>query len=398
MSLPDWAAARLSLDRFCRNDFQPDEYFSDVQSIFEQALPTGLVPLEQVSTSASSVEVLFERRSGSSVVLWDVDFTKRLDGMLALIFCDEDDDIYDYQGLGIAAFSNQAASLLLTRDPPISNFILSFAYDFSPDNMGLTVEDDIRMDRYRRLVRAYVALHELAHVIFRTLPEKIPEIDAVIQNTVANIRPSQIVQQRIPSSEVDKELEARGLLLTLPEVDEVIRQIEDHLRRPKDYEEIWCDVFASEHLLGWALENDFQQHECIVADDLLHLLLAGRMQWKCFFDRRNVIGDWQNSHGLHIHENRTNIRGFLMAANATRSWHLHNFSRSAQEASETMAMLTTKEGDLFKKRFLDRNHLALGILGGLERADVFEAADRGWNELSVTQRDEAILEMFDILA
>ena len=341
--------------------------------------------------------MLFERRSGQAVVLWDTDFTQRLDGSLALVFCDAADASYDYQGLGIAALSNVTASLLLAKDPAVSNFILNLASDFIPEDVSVTVEDDIRMDRYRRLIRAYIGLHELAHVIYRILPETIPQIDARIRGIVANIRPSQLVQRSLPKSVVDEEFEAKGLLVKPLEIDDVLAQIERHLQQPRDYEEIWCDVFASEHLLGWALENSFRPEECAVADDLLHLMLAGRIQWASFWDRSNLVSDWRDSSGLSNHENRTNIRGLLMAANVTQAWHHMHPNESVEHASAAVAALITAEGDTLKKRFVDRHHLALGILGGLERGEMFDRADQSWSQYSVEDRDKLVSEMFDRL-
>jgi hypothetical protein len=185
----------MNFDRLCRKEFESDEYIGDVRFVFDQALPEGTASIVEVSTTGSSVEVLFERLTGQAVVLWDTDFTNCLDGLLALIFCDDEDgDANAFQALGLAAYSNLAASIFLKKDPAVAQFILRLTDDFMPDSFSVTVEEDHRMDRYRRLIRVYVALHELAHILYRVLPEMIPQMDERIQTTIASIRPSQLAR------------------------------------------------------------------------------------------------------------------------------------------------------------------------------------------------------------
>ncbi|WP_269586408.1 hypothetical protein [Roseibium sp. Sym1] len=399
MIIPRWARTRLDFDRMCRTDFESDEYIVDVRHVFGQALPDGVASIIEVSTTASSVEVLFERLSERAVLLWDTDFTNRLDGLLALIFCDEQDgDASVHQALGLAAYSNLAASIFLKKDPAVAQFILRLTDEFMPESLSVTVDDDHRMDRYRRLIRVYVALHELAHILYRVLPEMIPEIDERIRSTIANIHPSHSDKRKRELTPVDQELQEKGLLVKDHELGDVVAQIRRHLQRPNDYEEIWCDVFASEHLLGWADEHGYKAEECVVADDLLHLMLAGRMQWFCFWDRSVKIQDWRQSGRLSNHENRANIRGLLMAANAAQSWGANQSGPEPHEVSSAFAALVSAEGDTLKKRFVDRNHFSLGLLGGLDREEMFERANLGWSRLSVAGQDSAIGEMLTSLS
>lgn len=399
MIIPRWARTRLDFDRICRTESESDEYIDDVRSVFCQALPDGIASIIEVSTTASSVEVLFERLSGRAVLVWDTDFTNRLDGLLALIFCGEKDgDESVHQALGLAAYSNLAASIFLKKDPAVAQFILRLTDDFMPQSLSVIVDDDQRMDRYRRVIRVYVALHELAHILYRVLPNMIPKIDKRIQSTIANIHPSRSDQRKRELTPVDQELQEKGLLVKDHELGDVVAQIRKHLQRPNDYEEIWCDVFASEHLLGWAHEQGYKAQECVVADDLLHLMLAGRMQWFCFWDRSVKIQDWRQSGRLSNHENRANIRGLLMAANAAQSWGATQSGLEAHEVGPAFAALVSAEGDTLKKRFVDRNHFSLGLLGGLDREEMFERADRGWRQLSDTEQNSAIGEMLNALS
>ncbi len=398
MTLPQWASARLAFDRLCRPEFESDPYFEDVLDIFHQTLPQNSATVLEISTTASSVEVLFERRSKETIVLWDVDFTSRVDGLLALIFCDASDDESNYQGMGIAAYSDLAASRFIGKDPAVAQYILKLTDDFLPDSFSVTVEEDVRMDRYRRLIRAYVAFHELAHIIYRVLPEERFKIDQQMQNTIASIEPSQLVLHRSDLSPVDLELEEKGLLVRPLDVNDVLDQIAEHLTRPNDYEEIWCDVFASQQLLSWADDNGFSPHECIVVDDLLHLILAGRIQWDCFWDRSNELARWDQADLLSNHENRTNIRGLLMANNGLRIWRQSNLEGSDEDAGTKFAKLVSTDGDELKKRFVDRHHLSLGILGGLDRMEMFDLADQNWAQFAADQQHAIIEEMLTNLS
>lgn len=188
------------------------------------------------------------------------------------------------------------------------------------------------------------------------------------------------------------------MLIREHELDDVLAQIHKHLQRPNDYEEIWCDVFASEYLLGWAYEHGYRAQECVVADDLLHLVLAGRMQWFSFWDRTLQIQDWRQSDRLSNHENRTNIRGLLMASNAAQFWGTDQPDLELGECGTAFAALVSAEGDTLKKRFVDRNHFSLGLLGGLDREEMFERADRRWCQLSVIEQNEVIDEMLHALS
>lgn len=388
----------MTLDRLSRSDFSEDPFISDVRELVETALPVESVPLIQVSTSASAVEVLFERRSGHAVLLWDTDFTERLDGLLSLVFCGGSDTEYDYQGLGIAALSNLTASLFLARDPAVSDLILRLASDFISDDLSVIVEDDFRMDRYRRLIRAYVCLHEIAHIVYRLLPERRKAVDTRLRASIAAIRPTMLAERNRVRSAVDEDLAARGFLLQADDLNQVLGQIDRHLRRPADYEEVWCDVFAGEHFLAWAIKYGFRPEECAVTDELLHLLLGARMQWTSFWDRRNDVADWQASPGLNNHENRAHIRSLLLVSDAVRAWLAGYPAESEAGASEAMAALIAVEGDALRKRMVDRHNLALGLLGGLDRAEMFDLADRSWASLTSTSRSDIVAEIFEMLS
>lgn len=387
MNVPDWAIARLSLDRICREEFEPDEYFQDVENIFKQSLPENIVQLVQLSSTRSSVEVLFERRKQSSIVIWDVDFFERLDGMFALIFSDPDETC-DFHGMGMIAYSNLTASTFLHDEPEVSQYILKISNDFLPDTNTVIVEDDIRMDRYRRLARVYIALHELAHIIYRLLPEQVKEIDELIQSIVKAIPESQLLAKMGNQTKTDERFASMGLLANFDEVQEIENQIREHLTIPKDYEEIWCDVFANKYMLSWAEDHGFKPEECVVIDELIHLVLAGRLQWQCFWDRKNNSQIWDNASELSNHESRANIRGLFLANISLRSWYekTENQGLSKAEASDKYSDIVSAEGDSLKMRFVERNYLALGILGGLDRHELFENAIKEWTALSVKEQ------------
>ena len=87
-----------------------------------------------------------------------------------------------------------------------------------------------------------------------------------------------------------------------------------------------------------------------------------------------------------------------MAANAAQSWGASQSGLEPHEIGSAFAALVSAEGDTLKKRFVDRNHFSLGLLGGLDREEMFERADRSWCELSVAGQNSAIDEMLTSLS
>lgn len=384
----------MDFDRYVRPDPGQDAFIADVKTIIDQGAFQDLFTFAPISTTKSSIEVMFERRSGEAVLVWDIDCLDRLDGLLAFCLA-EDGDIDHFKSLGVIALSHLTAGYLLKTDPAVATQIMTLAYEVEPHDLTFTVDDDARLDRYQRLMRVYLFFHEIGHIVYRSKADGFEAVNESVERAIAAFQNVDVEAGEINRSPEAEARIARGLSIPINDLPGLHAQIEQDMSNPRTREETWCDAFAATYMLNWAVDQGFNPIECYAVDALLHLFIGARFQWLSYWDRSNTNDKWDATPSLATLEARVFVRSLIMYAECFQHWKDTEFGKAAGGDNEEAQLsafhqLTDQVRDPLLDAYHARINLALGLLNLFDRREAFERADSYWQSLSEAEQSQTI--------
>jgi len=392
-SLPIWTEISLS-DRIVRTDFHQDDYYRDVVELFETMISDRNVHIIQLSTTKSSIEVLSEKNSGEKVLVWDTDCIHRFDGFLALIMSSEATTLQEYKKMAFLAVSRLTASTFLKSKPWISLEVMRLADPVMPTKTELTIKNEQAYERYRKLARIYILLHEIAHIVYSLDSDIASEFADKTSFTIQNLRTYQEQSEQLAEkTDFQSWLYEQGHVITSKDMDVLEEQIAKQLKSKNSTEEIWCDMFATELLVSWANQNGFSPQECVVVDEVLHLFFSTKALWQSFWGSDDCKVDWITDPSIEQQQNRANIRGLFMTAMSYQYW-LDSNMESEDISAKNYRELLSSDTERLHKNFYERFNLVLGTIESMDQYEVLRLAEIDWSALNTNVRQEIIDEIY----
>lgn len=398
--LPFWARARLSFDRIIVPAAGEDAFADDIDVLIAEGEFAELFRFVPASTTRSSIEMLFERRSNEAVLLWDRDCLDRIDGLLALVLADDGQPLEQYHRLAVVALCELLAGMFAVTDPAITMEIMTLRAAYDPEEVMVTVNDDERLDRFRRLVRVYLFHHELGHLIYATDPAIAPDVGVMIDDALRHFSLADPSAGPAPRTSASDGLIERGLVIPYEEIGALGETMRTQLAEPGTREETWCDGFAIRRLVDWAVKQGIPVEECYAVDVLLHLFVGARLQWFCYWSPRNPAPVWDEFAILGRHQARAHVRGLIFVVEAYHGWRTTQSETGASAEALFLEFEAIRDGftDPLIETFYERFELALALLQAYDRTEALTRAEQEWRALSGDEQDQVLSDILHDLS
>jgi hypothetical protein len=379
MSLPDWVHKRLSyigeLKRHTRDD---EPFLALLEGVLDRHALVGL-PLVPVNTNQGSVEVVWNRRTGEPILLWDYQFFLHFDISLAILLASERTLARaQAEYMLLRGVSVQTTLNLLSVEPglALSCERMSGAIHDRPEVPDrIRVPDQSLFDRIRTLCRVFVLLHELGHVTYRSHSSVVENIDDKLTTVVAALKQSQ--QRFISERDGDASRHDR---------DEHIGKIEQYLASPDRRLETWCDLYAVEQLLLWCFIEGYTPSECYLAVMLTYYLIHTRQLWAYFWNRHNASVPWSENERIVESAIRGDVRGQFCMLQGHNIW-----GGALKVTYENYSQAVGKDCYVLMDRYRSLVRRATGLILGADRPKHFAHSDQYWHSLPAVKQREALV-------
>jgi hypothetical protein len=344
--------------------------------------------------------MLLERRSNEAVLLWDTDCLDRIDGLLALVLADGGRPLEQYHRLAVVALCELLAGMFAVTEPAITMEIMTLRAAYDPEDVMVTIQDDDRLDRFRRLARIYLFHHELGHLIYAADPGIAPEVTVMIDDALRHFSLADPSAQPAPRTATSERLIERGLVIPYENIGGLEERVRAQLDEPGTREETWCDGFAIRRLVDWAFKHGIPIEECYAVDVLLHFFVGARLQWFSYWSPRNPAPVWDQFPLLERHQARADVRGLIFVVEAYHAWRRTQLGTGESEEAMFLRFEAIRDGltDPLIQTFYERFELALALLQTYDRSEALSRAEQEWSALSRDEQDQVLCDILHDLS